>query len=254
MVGACLAFRNAGEYIQEWLDFHLLAGVDYFLLYNNDSTDNFGPIIEPYSKKGVAQLIDWPGYKQQNAIYDHALKVAKSLGISWLAFIDDDEFLFDSQGASLKEALCEYEPYGGVAVAWKIFGSSNKIHRDPGLVTERFTKRAPLPDHHHKCVVRPELTKRCVSAGHYFECVSPLVDQKKEAVSSAMTQVPFQGRIHLNHYVVKSIHEMIERRTARDIGTGDAQKLSLLQWLELDRNWNAVDDDLALRVWHRAKS
>ncbi|MBR2734192.1 MAG: glycosyltransferase family 2 protein, partial [Selenomonadaceae bacterium] len=31
--------KNEGHYIKEWLDYHLLAGVDHFYLYDNDSTD-----------------------------------------------------------------------------------------------------------------------------------------------------------------------------------------------------------------------
>ena len=34
-------FKDEGRYLREWLDYHLLAGVEHFYLYNNDSADNF---------------------------------------------------------------------------------------------------------------------------------------------------------------------------------------------------------------------
>ena len=30
--------KNEGDYIKEWLDFHLKVGVEHFFIYNNDST------------------------------------------------------------------------------------------------------------------------------------------------------------------------------------------------------------------------
>ena len=32
--------RDEAPYIKEWLDYHLLAGIDHFLIYDNDSADN----------------------------------------------------------------------------------------------------------------------------------------------------------------------------------------------------------------------
>ena len=45
--------KNEGHYLKEWLDYHLLAGVDHFYLYDNDSSDNYDEIIAPYVKAGL---------------------------------------------------------------------------------------------------------------------------------------------------------------------------------------------------------
>ena len=33
--------KDEGSYIKEWLDYHLLAGVNHFFIYDNESEDNF---------------------------------------------------------------------------------------------------------------------------------------------------------------------------------------------------------------------
>ena len=49
--------KNEARYIKEWLDYHLLAGVDHFYLYDNASSDNYNEIIAPYVAAGV--VINW---------------------------------------------------------------------------------------------------------------------------------------------------------------------------------------------------
>lgn len=49
----------------------------------------------------------------------------------WLAFIDADEFFVphDESWTTLPELLKKYETYGGLAVNWRLFGSSGHITR-----------------------------------------------------------------------------------------------------------------------------
>ena len=35
----CSIFKNEAPYMKEWIEYHLLVGVDHFYLYNNNSTD-----------------------------------------------------------------------------------------------------------------------------------------------------------------------------------------------------------------------
>ena len=52
---ACM-FRNAAFYLKDWLDFHLAVGVERFYLANNDSTDEYLSLLQPYLDKGVVEL------------------------------------------------------------------------------------------------------------------------------------------------------------------------------------------------------
>jgi len=259
MLAACLAFRNAAPYLREWLLFHLVVGFEKFYLYDNDSTDNWRDVVESVNRitktgQPVVEAIAWPGYFQQNAIYDDCIKRAKN-EVKWLAFIDDDEFLYPSADDRLVDILDHFDEFAGVAACWYLFGSSGNIYAADGLITERFTRRCALPDQHVKCVVQPARVIRAIAGGHQFEPAPgfAMVDENKNLMSGALTSAPTANLLRVNHYLVKSIEELVERRTSRDIGYGDKLKLPLVEWIRLDRGWNQVEDRTASR-YHTAMS
>ena len=40
--------KNEGKDIAEWIDYHIIAGVSKFYIYDNESTDNTKEILQPY--------------------------------------------------------------------------------------------------------------------------------------------------------------------------------------------------------------
>ena len=54
----CLIFKNEAPFLKEWLDFHFMLGVEHFYMYNNNSTDNFREIIQPYIEKGIIRSLN----------------------------------------------------------------------------------------------------------------------------------------------------------------------------------------------------
>lgn len=40
-ISLCLIFNNEAPFLKEWLDYHIVVGIDHFYLYNNNSTDNY---------------------------------------------------------------------------------------------------------------------------------------------------------------------------------------------------------------------
>src|SRR6187431_2863710 len=59
-VSLCGIFKNEAKFLDEWIQFHLVVGIDHFYLYNNNSDDNYYEILKPYIEKGFVDLIDWP--------------------------------------------------------------------------------------------------------------------------------------------------------------------------------------------------
>ncbi len=51
-ISICSIFKNEAKYFEEWLEYHLMIGVDHFYLYNNFSEDNYYEILEKYIKSG----------------------------------------------------------------------------------------------------------------------------------------------------------------------------------------------------------
>ena len=70
-------FRNEADYLKEWIEFHLMVGVDRLFLYDNNSSDNFRPILRPYIDCERAVLIPWATFLRdasaQRLAYAHAV-------------------------------------------------------------------------------------------------------------------------------------------------------------------------------------
>ena len=51
-------FRDEAKYLKEWIEFHLLVGVDDFYLTNHLSVDNYLEVLQPYIDKGIVKITD----------------------------------------------------------------------------------------------------------------------------------------------------------------------------------------------------
>ncbi|HEY3754651.1 MAG TPA: glycosyltransferase family 92 protein [Opitutaceae bacterium] len=249
-LSACLTFKDSALYLAEWLAFHSIQGVEHFYLYNNESSDHWQPIVEPYVRRGLATVIDFPGKAVQLPMYQHCLR---NYGprTRWLTFNDDDEFLFPVEEVPLSQVLARYERYAGVAVPWMLYGSSGHQTRPPGLVVRNYVRRMSYPDRHVKCIVNPAKVIHPIASAHLFHCVPGecVVDENEKPLNEALHPYPQAKILRINHYLTKSIEEMEERRGRKiTVDTGKVSALPITQWrqLEADR-WNEVEDWIAAR-------
>jgi hypothetical protein len=44
-------FKDEAKWMKEWIEYNRLLGFEHFYMYNNDSTDNYEEVLEPYIKK-----------------------------------------------------------------------------------------------------------------------------------------------------------------------------------------------------------
>src|SRR5271167_2905681 len=58
-LSACMIFRDEAPCLKEWIEFHVLLGVEHFYLYNNLSQDNYKEVLQPYVNSGIVELIEW---------------------------------------------------------------------------------------------------------------------------------------------------------------------------------------------------
>jgi hypothetical protein len=56
--------KNDGAYLAEWIEYHLLVGVEKFHLVLNDNEDNSSIMIAPYISSGYVELSSWPGKRK----------------------------------------------------------------------------------------------------------------------------------------------------------------------------------------------
>lgn len=244
MLGMCLCFRDSAAYLEEWLLFHYVQGCRRFYLYNNGSTDEWGTVVRPWVDHGLATVVEYPGLGVQLAMYSDCLARARSDGITWLAFIDDDEFLFATGGQPLPELLKGYGEHAGLAVSWVLFGSGGIEAQESGWVIERFTRSAGYPDPHVKCIVQPQRIVRPRVIGHAFETCAgfSVVDENQRSLTEPLNPAPSALKIRINHYLVKSWMEWRARRARPQADTGKPTPHSEASWREWDQGWSREQD------------
>ena len=86
-------FKDEAPYLKEWLDYHLLAGVEHFYVYNNNSSDDYEKVLAPYVEKNLVTLTDFPGKMMQMPAYEDAIEKYR-FDCRYMAFIDIDEFVY----------------------------------------------------------------------------------------------------------------------------------------------------------------
>ena len=93
-----LIAKNEASYIKEWLDFHIKQGVSHFIIYDNESTDNFREVLQPYIEAGIVIYDIIRGKCRQIDAYNIALNKYRHR-FKYMGFIDADEFVFVRKNA-----------------------------------------------------------------------------------------------------------------------------------------------------------
>ncbi len=210
--------KNEGHYVKEWLDYHLAAGVDHFYIYDNESTDNFKEVLQPYIEAGTVTYTFYPGVGKQIRAYNDAFKNYRFF-CRYMAFIDTDEFIFPQSKKSIvtvvDEIFNEKEELGGMEVNWQIYGSNFQETADYSKgVLERFTRRAEQIASGVKSIANPRKLSY-IASPHYLEYfhgteeILAATDEGKALV---------QSQILINHYQFKS-HEEFSNKMSRGSAT-----------------------------------
>lgn len=141
-------FRNESHCIKEWIEHYLNQDVDHFYLINDDSTDNFMEIIQPYIDNKLITLYTSKepqphqlGY--QMSIYNkYLLPHLYNKDTKWLLICDLDEFVWSPGFKTLKNVIKEHFPnHGQIQIPPTIFASNN-LEKQPKSLVQGFTKRS----------------------------------------------------------------------------------------------------------------
>ena len=142
-------FKNESMILQEWIEHYIYHGVDHFFLIDDNSTDDFQSILQPYIEKGIVTLFQhtepWSYYLgRQKDMYNHFLfpQIQKKT-TKWLAILDIDEYLWSPMSIDLKEPLRQCEHFGQLQVKTIYFGSNGYIQQ-PKQIVSTFTKRSSV--------------------------------------------------------------------------------------------------------------
>ena len=239
-VGLCAIISdNAKEYVQEWIDYNLLAiEFDDVYIYDNAPRYNatfWNPIKYRYNnipgeqKHQKLHVLHFPKarYTKQMLAYDQCVETFKNRS-DYLAFLDDDEFLVLNKHSNVASLLVEHCPTGSLSIQWHVYGTSNRTKYTPGIpATKQFQWREPHMDARVKSIVRVQDFVRFKSP-HSVETrngtTQKLLDGTARlselGATTSVTNCSYQNRACediavLNHYKYKSEEEYMLKSCVR---------------------------------------
>jgi hypothetical protein len=216
----CASYQNEAPFLREWVEFHLLVGVEKFFLYDNASQDKEAhfEVLAPYVEDGSVEVRDWPQLPGQVQAFQHCLRDQRGKS-RWLAFFDLDEFLFSPTGQPIPELLVDYERWPGLVVNRATFGTSGHRTRPPGLVIENYVRRSPEPAS-IKSIVYPQRTLRCLNPhGFAYSAGGMPVDEQERPVDGLLGESFTMSRVRINHYWTKSEEECARKFERMTVAT-----------------------------------
>ena len=248
--------KNEGPYIKEWLDYHLLAGVDHFFIYDNDSPDNQREVLQPYIDAGLVTYIFFPGTSPQFPAYDDAFKRFRFL-CRYMTFIDGDEFIFPKSKSTIAEVVDEILGdklnVGGLAINWHCFGSSGQREKDLSRgVLKRFTYH--VPNEADKQLYRNAFIKDVVNPRRISYIDDPhkmnyyegfyTINEDEVIVTGGNNNPVTDKKIVINHYVTKSYEEYVEKNLRGHVVYNKGDEYVEKIFNDVDENSTIFDDEI----------
>lgn len=141
------SMRNEGAFIVEWVTWYRMLGFTDILVVTNDCTDRSPQLLD--ALQGAGWLTHLRSVVPEGALpLRHKLAAAKRHPLvhaaEWILVCDVDEFLVIHKGdGRISDLLPAGEPdFLGMAINWKVFGTSDLTHWSDGLVHRQFTQAA----------------------------------------------------------------------------------------------------------------
>ena len=200
------------EYLEEFLLYHYLLGVEHFFIYDNESTIPLQKRLEHEFFRNVCTIIPFPGKVKQVEAYNHCINHTKQL-TEWLAIIDGDEFILPKNHDNLVDFLKNYKDYKAIGINWMNFGSNHHEKKQPGLLMKNYTLCEASQNKHVKTICKPLHVEK-VNNPHFvvLHGGNGYVDAKKRPITEKFFNEKHTiDMIQINHYWGKSYQEMNDK-------------------------------------------
>jgi hypothetical protein len=143
--------RNEGPFLVEWIAWYRLLGFTDIVVVTNDCTDHSPALLDALGVYGGCTHIirDIPDGKRICATkLAHAHATEQVRKSDWVLVCDVDEFLVIHRGEGRISDLINApsDPFLGMSINWRVFGTSGHAKWKDGLVHRQFTRAAELDD------------------------------------------------------------------------------------------------------------
>jgi glycosyltransferase involved in cell wall biosynthesis len=247
-------FQNETRFLKEWLEYHIMIGVEHFYLLDNNSTDNPLEILKPYIEKNMVSYLLWTEEftTTENNARDQGLMAARVTS-KWLAVIDLDEFLVPKCTDDLRLWLKNYEAYSAVVINWQMFGTSGiKIIPENKLMIEVLIKKADENHSNHthiKSIVQPEHTYMLDNPHYGIYPYGFAVNPDKNRIDGPWGEICIND-IQINHYCHHDLKFLKEQKLER-LNKYRAETMENL--IHVDNTYSCVIDKSILRFTNQLK-
>lgn len=254
MISVVAIAKNEKDYIREWVEFYRVLGIDRIYLFDNGSSDGMKEKIADYIDNGFVVYTYFPGIGVQFSAYNTALKKYRKQ-TKYMAFLDCDEFLMpcsinEKLDDIINDILGNTSCGGGIAVNWRMYGSSGHIEKPDGLVLESYLYRANDKNGAGNNCIKTIANPRCVykfNHAHFpiYYLGFHAVDENGKTTKGAFHACDKCKRLRINHYFTKSKSEWIKRRA---LGKADAKDKTNVRSIEefYAHDNNDVYDEIGL--------
>jgi hypothetical protein len=250
-VVAVTMIKNEVDYIEEWIAYHYAClGIDHFIVYNNNSTDDIHSLLRRYINHGIVTLIEWPKFGGQMEAYNNASMLFGG-ATEWMFYFDVDEFLVLHRHNNIR-AFLESLPADAsqVKIPWRNFGFSGHVAKPHGLVIENFDHSEDIPDSGFAAINGKAISRSSHIAKAFVHNTTltsgTTVNASGEIIEpGGPVKNPRFEIAQLNHYFTRSVEEF-EQKISRGQSDGGAEKRVF--GLSAQRNYNTIDRSIYSKV------
>jgi hypothetical protein len=250
--------KNEQLYIEEFIHYYRLQGVDHFYFYDNESVPPLKTVLSGYSD--ICTLIPMPGEQKQLNAFNHYIQHFGK-DSQWAAFFDIDEYILPKKQANFRQYLEEL-PFTAdcIGVNWVVFGNGGHVKRPSGgLIIDHYRYSEGKQHKNVKCVVKPAAVKRFTHP-HYPDL--KFWKSYKNAIGDKMkgaeNTVDTRDTLQLNHYFTKSLEEFEHKLQGKraDNGKSRSSDPEEMKWLvgEPARCSVAYEEDICTRYLSRLQA
>ena len=194
------------DYLEEFIIFYMILGVEHFFLYDNESNIPLKKRLHQPIFKEKCTIIDLPGKCKQLEAYKDCLNRTRLVS-EWLIIIDGDEFIFPKKCFNLREFLKEYKDYQAIGINWIMFGSSHHEKKQQGFLTGKYTKCGYF-NHHIKTITKPLYT---IGMDGVHSVITrnrnKFIDAGRNILNGPFNKNDNTHLIQINHYWGKSLED-----------------------------------------------
>eukprot|EP01025_Chloroclados_australasicus_P062856 TRINITY_DN8273_c0_g1_i4.p1 TRINITY_DN8273_c0_g1~~TRINITY_DN8273_c0_g1_i4.p1 ORF type:complete len:359 (-),score=10.44 TRINITY_DN8273_c0_g1_i4:359-1435(-) len=244
-VALCLIAKDENKFIREWIQYHKYIGVGKIYVFDHNSQTPLKFEIQDYIDQNLVTYRyitnEWESDSYGLNKYNISFNSVKQVNSpqrwvhtycfltygnqhTFMGMIDIDEFIVLNQGKkygyipvekpNLPAFLKNYEGTGGLAVYWRIFGSSGHVQSPKqGGVLDNYLTCESKPNTQAKHIVNTKYMGKAICVLHVCNTTVSSVNSqfKKKDMRSWGRGSTWEG-ININHYMFKSWEDYQSKR------------------------------------------